>query len=166
MAGHGRYPRARLDSMPLSVAARHVSERLKRKGSCRVYIVPTSGIVIREIGDARVPDPVRFTLAGTFDPAAPLSEIARGLAPFMATKACSRSTRTLPLTSFHVDRHGHPRSRCRQCMAAKCAERRVERPVRRYVGDPLNLALRDMPGNRGALLGCGEFTRAYLAEAA
>ncbi len=57
----------------------------------------------------------------------------------------------------------------------------IERALARFVGTdlkhrpaakpahgsaPLNLALCDMPGDRGALLGCGEFTRAYLGEAA
>lgn len=154
MAGNGRYPRARLDRMALATAARFVSERIQRVGQAKVWIVPTSGIVIRHASEERAGPRYRF--AGRFGPDTPLSEIAVALAVFMPAKPCSRCTRTLPLTSFHVDRHGHPRSRCRQCMAAKCAERRVERPVRRYVGDPLNLALRDMPGNRGALLGIAE----------
>ena len=73
-------------------------------------------------------------------------------------KRCGRCTRVLPLTSFNF-RHteGRPMSYCKQCGAADCAQRRKRvyvKPV--HVSDPLNLALRDMPGSRVSLLGIAD----------
>jgi len=80
------------------------------------------------------------------------------------TKRCTTCTRILPLAAF-CKRGDRWQSWCRQCNAAKCADYRrqvVAKPA--YVSDPLNLALRDMPGNRGQLIGAREFVQ--FAEAA
>lgn len=76
----------------------------------------------------------------------------------MNTKRCSRCTRDLPLTAFSEKKtEGRLQCWCRQCNAADCATRRQNANVKRaYVPNPLNLALRDMPGNRGQLLGIVE----------
>ena len=167
MSGHGRYPRARLNAMPLAVAARHVFDRIAKRGATNVYIVPTTGIVMRDANDPRVPDPVRYRFVGQFDTWFPVREIAEALAPLCGTKICGRCDRNLPLTAFNITKEGHPRSQCRQCAAAKCAQRRREvsdglREPRRkrikpyvpaHVPNPLNALLRDMPGSRVSLLG-------------
>lgn len=75
----------------------------------------------------------------------------------MNTKRCGRCTRVLPLSAFSERSDGRLQCWCRQCNAADCATRRQNANVKRaYVADPLNLILRDMPGNRGQLLGIVE----------
>lgn len=148
--------------MPLAVAARHVFDQVAKRGATKVYIVPTTGIVMRDANDPRTPNPDRFRFVGQFDSWFPVGEIAEALAPFCPRKICGRCDRTLPLTAFNITKEGHPRSQCRQCAAGKCAQRRREvneglrEPTERMVvrkRDPLNSLLRDMPGSRVSLLG-------------
>ena len=69
-------------------------------------------------------------------------------------KSCPCCTRTLDLSMFGKRADGRPAPYCRQCAREKERGYREARsqPIT-HRADPLNLALRDMPGNRGPLLG-------------
>lgn len=73
----------------------------------------------------------------------------------MNTKRCGKCTRDLPLSAFSEKKtEGRLQCWCRQCNAYDCANRRKQATAKpTYVPNPLNLILRDMPGNRGQLLG-------------
>lgn len=83
-------------------------------------------------------------------------------------KSCPRCKQTLALKAFSLLRTGRYSSYCKRCHADIGAERRKRnrkpRPyVPMHVPDPLNSMLRDMPGNRGPLLGAVEFTQRIAA---
>jgi hypothetical protein len=165
MAGHGRYPRLRLDSLPLDVAARKVSDKLERLFKATVYVVPTSGIVIKSYWHEQPKDCARYRVVGTFTRDATLMELAEALAPFVPIPPSLQPKEVKPCADCGTDvtkrrADGRMEPYCDPCKQKRNVKSYAKTKPRRmapvWQSDPLNLALRDMPGFRSPLLGIAE----------
>lgn len=119
MAGNGRHPKVRLDRDGPKACARHVSNRMLLIGACcRVWLMETTGVIIRHHLDVSRGDTRLVQYVGEFGPKTPTAHIEAALEVYVGKKITRAPTRS---------------------------------------PDPLNLALRDMPGNRGPLFGAPEW---------
>lgn len=72
----------------------------------------------------------------------------------MDSKLCRTCGNTYPLSEWIKRKDGRPISCCRACNRERIARyHRESKGALAYRSDPLNLALRDMPGSRVSLLG-------------
>lgn len=122
MAGNGRHPKMRLDRDGAKACAVHVSNQtLALCMPVRVWLLDTSGVVIRHRHSTSTSEARFARFVGEFSRLTPTAQIERALAQFVGVDLKSRPNAS--------SAHG---------------------------SDPLNLALRDMPGFRSSLLGIAE----------
>ena len=74
---------------------------------------------------------------------------------------CADCKQDRPPREFYKRPDGTPIAYCKPCSAIRAREYRAKRTkpyVPAHVPNPLNSLLRDMPGNRGPLLGIADIT--------
>jgi len=120
MAGNGRHPKVRLDRDGAKACAAFVSNRAQALAMpVQVWLLDTSGVVIRHRHSTST-NQARFArFVGEFTRMTPTLQVERALSRFVGVDL-------------------------------------KHRPAPAHGSDPLNLALRDMPGNRGPMLGIVE----------